>query len=186
MFLVFFSANSYSQAYLEYRNDLKFEDSEFGSGINYLRFGYKFDNNVYFDIGPRTDGVSAELGYKYNFLTDWVIKGKWEGSEVDDLNHKLETELRYSISKLGGAYLEYKSEVKFRNSNHRNSVDHLRFGYKFDNNVYIEVGPRTDGTSGELGYKYKFSDTWSIKGKWEAHDIDRFKHKLETELRYSF
>lgn len=177
---------SHAESYAEYRNDLKFENSSFGSGINYLRLGYRFNNNVYFDIGPRTDGISAEVGYKYEFLNDWVIKGKWEGSEVDDLRHKLETELRYSVSKLGGTYLEYKSEAKFRNSNHTSSVDHLRVGYQFDNNFYFEAGPRTDGASGEIGYKYRFSDKWSFKGKWEGHDTDRLTHKIECELRYRF
>ena len=82
-------------------------------------------------------------------------------------------------------YLEWKNELKYKNTLHSDTINHLRIGYKFDK-VYFELGPRTSGLSAELGYKYNINNRFSIKGKWEANNTDSFKHKLETEFRIKF
>ena len=67
-------------------------------------------------------------------------------------------------------------------------TQHLRLGYKFDNKMYLEAGPMTDGYSFETGYKFKM-DNLVIKGKFEGADSDKrdyIKSQLETEIRYTF
>ena len=184
--LLISASESLAEFYGEYRGDLKFSASDLDQSINHLRVGYRFENNVYVDLGPRNDGTSLEVGYRYNFGDGWAIKGKWEGSDVGNLMHKLETELRYASTRFDGSYIEYKNELKFINSEFDKRVDHLRIGYRFENDAYFEIGPRTDGVSGEVGYKYEFSDAWSWKGKWEANETLGFQHKIEAEIRYRF
>lgn len=90
-------------------------------------------------------------------------------------------------------YIEYKNVLAFVDSDYRIDTHHLRFGATYGK-VYAEVGPTTSdgftnntGVSGEVGYKFKFNDSWTLKGKWEGVDRDDvFGHKLETELRYTF
>lgn len=87
-------------------------------------------------------------------------------------------------------YTEYKSEIKFKSDTHTGNIDTLRFGAKF-NNFYIESGAATGefgtGMSTEIGYKFNIDEHWDIKGKWEGTENHPFvKHKLETEIRYTF
>ena len=87
-------------------------------------------------------------------------------------------------------YLEYKSELKYVGDNFKRDIHHLRFGAKFGM-LYAELGAVTsdvgDGTSAEIGYKFKLSDRFTLKGKWEGTDVDSlFGHKLETEIRFTF
>lgn len=82
-------------------------------------------------------------------------------------------------------YIEYKNEYDVRKENH---THHIRSGYKWNNNLYMEAGKMTDGYSSEFGYKWKFEDNWVVKGKFETKKKDgsKSKSKLETELRYTF
>jgi hypothetical protein len=176
----------HSAPYAEYRNDAKFSESSFDKAVNYLRVGYKFKNNIYFEAGPKTHGSSAEVGYSFKLSDVWGIKGKWEAGDTGSLAHKLETEVRAQLGILPGAYFEYKNVAAYTNSNFKGNDDHFRLGFKFKSNVYLEIGPRDRGSSGEIGYKYALSDRWTLKGKWEANDTSKFKHKLETELRVTF
>lgn len=87
-------------------------------------------------------------------------------------------------------YVEYKNELKYSYSTHQDTINHLRVGYETKNPLtgskyYIESGYTTDGSSLEMGYKIKRGHT-TFKGKWEGVDTDTFKHKLETEIRYTF
>ena len=90
-------------------------------------------------------------------------------------------------------YIEYKNELKYKGSEFQDDIHHLRFGAQLGK-VYAEIGPMSSdlgtGTSAEVGYKWKFTDRWIIKGKWEATNQDRngpdLNHKLETELRVTF
>lgn len=82
------------------------------------------------------------------------------------------------------SYVEYKTKQKFSYNDYDKSVNHLRLGYKADNNLYFEAGKMTDGYSAEIGYKFKFNEKFVLKGKWEGEDTTKFKHGFETELRY--
>ena len=176
----------HSAPYAEYRNDAKFVQSSFDKAVNYLRVGYKFKNNMYLEVGPRSHGSSAEVGYKFKLSDVWGIKGKWEAGDTGALDHKLETEVRAQLVAVPGAYFEYKNVASYTNSNFKGKDDHFRLGFKFKSNVYVEAGPRNGGSSAELGYKYALSDRWTLKGKWEGSDTSKFKHKLETEMRVTF
>ena len=46
-------------------------------------------------------------------------------------------------------YIEVKNELPFRDFDSQQDTTHLRLGYKFDNNMYVEAGPMTDGKSFE-------------------------------------
>lgn len=102
--LMVFSSAAMAGPYVEYKNDLKFLDDEFLSDdtVHHLRFGTLLgdsDKNLYFEVGPRTDGYSGEVGYKVK-NGPLTFKGKWEGSkidEVDPIGSKLETEIRFSF-----------------------------------------------------------------------------------------
>ena len=83
-------------------------------------------------------------------------------------------------------YIEYKNEVKYLNSSHTSTVNHIIGGYEFKTGnlkLYGEAGYTTEGTSIEVGYKFKPLKNLTLKGKWEG--VDR-EHKLETEVRYTF
>ena len=87
------------RSYVEWKNEIKMLNSSHKVNIDHLRFGAKFDK-FYAELGPMTtdigSGVSYELGYKFKFKTKWELKGKREGTTINDiLGHKLETELRY-------------------------------------------------------------------------------------------
>ena len=62
---------------------------------------------------------------------------------------------------LAGPYAEYKNEYEMRDWNKTKSVEHMRFGYKAENNLYFEIGPMTSGHSYESGYKFKFNEVVS-------------------------
>ena len=101
--------------------------------------------------------------------------------------------MAFSSSAFAGPYAEYKNELKFSDKTYLEdeTVNHLRFGYlmgESGKNIYVEAGPRTDGWSGEVGYKLK-KGPLTFKGKWEGSkidEIDPFGSKLETEIRFSF
>ena len=87
------------RSYVEWKNEIKMVNSNHKVNIDHLRFGAKF-NKFYGEIGPMStdigSGISAELGYKFKFKKRWELKGKWEGTTINDiLGHKLETELRF-------------------------------------------------------------------------------------------
>lgn len=85
-------------------------------------------------------------------------------------------------------YIEVKNELPFRDFKSQQDVTHYRLGYKFDNNMYVEGGPMTDGKSFEAGYKFTRGN-WTFKGKVEAkdrNDRDFIGSKVETEIRYTF
>lgn len=85
----------------------------------------------------------------------------------------------------GAPYIEYKNEYDVRKED---QTHHLRFGYKADNNLYIEGGKMNGGYSSELGYKFNMDGNWKLQGKFETKKQDgaKPKSKLETELRYTF
>ena len=86
-----------------------------------------------------------------------------------------------------GSYAEYKNEYSMKSWDKTGSVDHLRFGYKAKNNLYIEGGYMTGGYSWETGYKFKVTDKVTIKGKLENKNRDgASKSKIETEIRFNF
>ena len=89
---------AFADPYIEVKNELKYRDSLYEQAINHIRIGYKGKRNFYVEAGPRTDGTSAELGYKFN-KGNFTFKGKWEGSKTEDLKHKVETEVRYTFKK---------------------------------------------------------------------------------------
>tara|TARA_B110000858_G_C17476777_1_gene325304 strand:- start:128 stop:481 length:354 start_codon:yes stop_codon:yes gene_type:complete len=101
----------------------------------------------------------------------------------------------YSIYLESSPYIEYKNKAGILDEPYildkaidfNNSTDHLRFGYKLDNNMYFEAGPMTFGTGYELGYKFNI-EKWTIKGKIEGnHDSKKqFKNQIQTEIRYTF
>ena len=96
-----------------------------------------------------------------------------------------------------GAYVEYKNNVAFDKFDSLGSFDdtvsHLRVGATFfGGKAYAEVGKFGDalnfntGESSEVGYKFKFDNGFTVKGKVESKNVDDWSHKLETEIRYSF
>lgn len=94
--LLFLSATATANPYVEYKNELKYRETTFKKDIHHLRLGYKTKKNFYLEAGPRTEGYSLEAGYKVS-KGKFVLKGKWEGSKTDNLDHKLETEVRYTF-----------------------------------------------------------------------------------------
>jgi len=102
--LMALSGTAMAGPYVEYKNDLSFLDEELQSDniVHHLRFGTLLgdsDKNLYFEVGPRTDGYSGEVGYELK-KGPLTFKGSWEGSkidEVDPIGSKLETEIRYSF-----------------------------------------------------------------------------------------
>ena len=92
------------------------------------------------------------------------------------------------MTALANPYLEFKNVVPFRDTYSQPSISHLRLGYKLKNNLYVEGGVMSHGTSYEAGYKFS-KGNWTIKGKWEgtdSHQRDTFNSKLETEIRFTF
>jgi hypothetical protein len=81
--------------YIEYKNELSFQEYNYKKQENYIRIGGQ-GQKFYYEVGPMFNNdsefkMSAELGYKFKF--DLVeVKGKWE---LKDKDHKLETEIRY-------------------------------------------------------------------------------------------
>jgi len=89
---------------------------------------------------------------------------------------------------IANPYLEFKNVVPFVDTYSQTSTSHLRLGYKLKNNLYVEGGVMSHGTSYEAGYKFSRGN-WTIKGKWEGTDSnqrDTFNSKLETEIRFTF
>ena len=92
------------------------------------------------------------------------------------------------MTALANPYLEFKNVVPFRDTYSQPSISHLRLGYKLKNNLHVEGGVMSHGTSYEAGYKFS-KGNWTIKGKWEGTDSnqrDTFNSKLETEIRFTF
>jgi len=89
-------------------------------------------------------------------------------------------------------YIEFKSEVTYKDFATTDAVNHTRFGYEkkslTGSNVYFEAGHMTGGSSWEAGYKTRLSDTLVIKGKLEGKRErgTEAKTKLETEIRYTW
>ena len=104
-----------------------------------------------------------------------------------------------SASVFAGPYIEYKNGIKFDEfdalGSFEDSTSNLRVGSTFSvlgGNVYAVVGKFGDGfnfnggESSEVGYKFKFDNGFTVKGKVESKNVDDWSHKLETEIRYSF
>jgi hypothetical protein len=92
------------------------------------------------------------------------------------------------MTALANPYLEFKNVVPFVDNYSQTSTSHLRLGYKLKNNLYVEGGVMSHGTSYEAGYKFSRGN-WTIKGKWEGMDSnqrDTFNSKLQTEIRFTF
>ncbi len=92
--------------YIEYKNNVSFTEyndlGSFDETKGNLRVGTSIGKNFYVEYGRFGNGLdfntgdSAEAGYKVNF-GDLQIKGKIESTNVEDWNHKLETEVRYTF-----------------------------------------------------------------------------------------
>ena len=83
--------------YVEYKNELKYQDSTYKQDIHHLRPGVKL-GNFYFEGGYFSEGdFGAEAGYKFKLGPNLLLKGKWEGTKSDSLKHKLETEVRWTF-----------------------------------------------------------------------------------------
>ena len=99
--------------------------------------------------------------------------------------------LLLSLPIASSPYIEYKNTVPLIENTEGfqlyDTTDHLRFGYKLDNNMYFEVGPMTHGKGYELGYKFN-NERWTFKGKIEGNhnESNIFKSKIQTEVRYTF
>ena len=92
--------------------------------------------------------------------------------------------LLISTPALAQPYLEWKNEIKYTDSHYDKTVDYFRAGMKWKN-TYIELGPMTGGESFETGYKWK-DENWKFNIKWEGKNTASLKHKVETEIRYTF
>ena len=83
-------------------------------------------------------------------------------------------------------YIEWKNEIKYVNSEYVQTINHVRPGVKVGN-FYLEGGYFSEGDfSTEAGYKFRITPNLQLKGKWEGTVDEEFKHKLETELRWTF
>jgi hypothetical protein len=82
--------------YVEWKNEYELKEWTHTKTTNHFRVGYKTDDNLYFEIGPMTDGHSYEAGYKFKF--DAVtVKGKLETKDTGNTKTKVETEVRYTF-----------------------------------------------------------------------------------------
>ena len=50
-------------------------------------------------------------------------------------------------SAFAGPYVEYKNELKYKDTNFRKDIHHFRLGYKTEKNFYFEAGPRSNGAA---------------------------------------
>ena len=85
----FFASSLGAAPYIEYKNEAQFQYDNYIKNSNYFRAGYKFDNNMYLELGE-----TQEVGYKFNRV-NWTFKGKIEFKNEN--NNKLETEIRYTF-----------------------------------------------------------------------------------------
>jgi hypothetical protein len=85
----FFASYLGAAPYIEYKNEAQFQYDNYIKNSNYFRAGYKFDNNMYLELGE-----TQEVGYKFNRV-NWTFKGKIEFKNEN--NNKLETEIRYTF-----------------------------------------------------------------------------------------
>ena len=84
------------------------------------------------------------------------------------------------------AYVEYKNEIKYQDQAYKQTIHHVRPGVKLGN-FDFEGGYFSEGDFGaEAGYKFKLGPNLQLKGKWEGTKDDSLKHKLETEVRWTF
>ena len=85
----------------------------------------------------------------------------------------------FVASHLGAApYIEYTNEAQFQYNNYIKNSNYFRAGYKFDNNMYLELGETQ-----EFGYKFD-GVNWTFKGKVEFKNENN--NKVKTEIRYTF
>ena len=85
-------------------------------------------------------------------------------------------------------YVEVKNSIPFIGKYSQSTSTNVRLGYEFNNNMYIEGGLMNHGKSYEAGYKF-IKGKWTFKGKLEgaeSHQSEKFRSKLETEIRYTF
>ena len=77
-----------------------------------------------------------------------------------------------SVSAFAGPYVQLNNKVKF--TAFSGSTPHVSLSYE-NKTTYIEAG-----------YKFKFSNGFSIKGKIASTNVDDWKHGFEAKIRYSF
>tara|TARA_R100000234_G_C4909334_1_gene139145 strand:- start:103 stop:444 length:342 start_codon:yes stop_codon:yes gene_type:complete len=92
LLLILWVTDGYADTYMEWKNKVKPNNEP----VHHLRMGHKFYSGIYLEGGKRTDGYSAELGYKYKFK-GITVKGKLESNKVDNWKHTLETKVRYTF-----------------------------------------------------------------------------------------
>ena len=86
-----FINQAFANPYIEYKHKQSLDTSSKTS--DYVRVGYKFKNNLYFEVG---DG-HAETGFKEKFR-NLIVKGKIEST--NDFNKNgAEVEIRYIFIK---------------------------------------------------------------------------------------
>ncbi len=89
-------------------------------------------------------------------------------------------------------YVEFKSKAKkIKGDSYAvsyftdDATNHFRLGYE-GKSAYFEAGKMTSGVSTEAGYKFKFKNGFTVKGKVESTNVDSWEHSFETEVRYTF
>ena len=90
------TTTAYAGPYIEYKHEHQHKDWKFDKNTQHLRLGYKAKNNLYFELGPMTNGYSYEAGYKVK-LNRFTFKGKLETKDTGMAKSKLETEIRYNF-----------------------------------------------------------------------------------------
>ena len=90
------TTTAYAGPYVEYKHENQHKDWKFDKNTEHLRLGYKAKNNLYFELGPMTNGHSYEAGYKIK-LNRFTFKGKLETKDIGTSKSKLETEIRYNF-----------------------------------------------------------------------------------------
>lgn len=93
--------------YTEYKNTLGLEGTSYldDTALNDMRVGVQGDI-FYLEAGAvdfnNQYGSGLETGYKYDFTSNWQIKGKYEARQIDtfesDFLGKFETEVRYTFN----------------------------------------------------------------------------------------
>ena len=89
--VILWSACASADGYVEYKYKSDLDSSKTS---DYLRLGYKFENNFYIETGEE----SAELGYKMKVHERLLVKGKIESTK-DFSKNGAEVEVRYVFIK---------------------------------------------------------------------------------------
>ena len=76
------TTTAYAGPYIEYKHEHQHKDWKFDKNTEHLRLGYKAKNNLYFELGPMTNGHSYEAGYKIKSPNQKTPIGKFNGQWI--------------------------------------------------------------------------------------------------------